>query len=172
MRNESVIEDVDPRKPIDAVLKLVITDKKTPGHHTNLRKCLDRAKEKGVRLRRDKSTIFENQVNWFGRVFWDTGASASPDKIDTLSQAGRPTTVEEVRSLLQACTVNAKFTFNHGERRSYSEITAPLQADAGQGGDVQVDRGERGQLPGTDLHDVIMNHPEVFQSQEAHTLCV
>ena len=250
MRREGVIEDVDPREPIDAVLNLVITDKKAPGeirmnvdatpinvgakmtkyhvktaaevrhelegaaffseldmgfgfhqvplstitssnlavfqsheglhrmkrlffgpkassgifhnivlkcfrgvegvttihdnilvygatpaeHHRNLRNCLERAKETGVRLRLDKCTIFENKVNWFGRVFSATGVSASPDKINTICQAGRPDTVEEVRSLLQACAFNAKFTFDHGEGRSYSEITAPLREMLGKEG--------------------------------------
>ena len=31
MRKEGIIEDLDPREPIDAILNLVITDKKMPG---------------------------------------------------------------------------------------------------------------------------------------------
>ena len=31
MRKEGIIENLDPREPIDAILNLVITDKKTPG---------------------------------------------------------------------------------------------------------------------------------------------
>ena len=253
MRREGVIEDVDPREPIDAVLNLVITDKKAPGeirmnvdatpinvgakmtkyhvktaaevrhelegaayfseldmgfgfhqiplstitstklavfqsheglhrmkrlffgpkassgifhnivqgcfrgvegvttihdnilvygatpaqHHTNLSNCLQRAKERGVRLKLEKSTIFENKVNWFGRVFSATGVSASPDKINNICQAGRPDTVEEVRSLLQACAFNAKFAFDHSEGRSYSEITAPLREMLGKEGNYK-----------------------------------
>ena len=67
-------------------------------------------------------------------MFSATGVSASPDKINTICQAGRPDTVEEVRSLLQACAFNAKFTFDHGEGRSYSEITAPLREMLGKEG--------------------------------------
>ena len=84
-------------------------------HHTNLRNCLRRAKETGVRLKLEKSTIFENKVDWFGRVFSSTGVSASPDKINKIAQAGRPDKVEEVRSLLQACSFNAKLFLTTGK---------------------------------------------------------
>jgi hypothetical protein len=102
-------------------------------HHENLKNCLQRAKETGVRLRLDKSTIFENQVDWFGRVFSATGVSASPGKIENIVKAGRPESVEEVRSLLQACSYNARFAFDHSESRSYTEITAPLREMLGSG---------------------------------------
>ena len=58
---------------------------------------------------------------------WGNGVSESPEKIDNIIQEGRPDNVEEVRSLLQACTYNAKFAFNHKEGGNYSDITAPLR---------------------------------------------
>jgi hypothetical protein len=96
-------------------------------HHTNLKNMLERAQQKGIRLKLGKSTIFENKVDWFGRVFSATGVSASPDKIKAIIEAGRPESTEDVRSLLQACGYNAKFTFDHDEKDTYSEITAPLR---------------------------------------------
>ena len=50
-------------------------------HNTNLRNCLRRAKETDMRLKLEKSTIFENKVDWFRRVFSSTRVSASGDKI-------------------------------------------------------------------------------------------
>ena len=82
-------------------------------HHENLKNCLQKAKERGVRLRIDKSTIYKNLVHWLGRVLSDTRGSASTEKIETICKSGRPETVEEVRSLMQACSYNAKFTFDH-----------------------------------------------------------
>ena len=67
---------------------------------------------------------FKKKVNRFRMVFSSSGVSASPDKINNMARAGRPDTVEEVRSLLQACSFNTKFTLDHGEGRSYNEITA------------------------------------------------
>ena len=48
-------------------------------------------------------------MKWFGQVYLAAGVSADPDKIDHLVQAGRPETIEEVRSLLQAATYNTKY---------------------------------------------------------------
>ena len=84
-------------------------------HHTNLRNCLRRAKKTGMRLKMEKSTIFVNIVDWFERVFSSTRVSASPDKINNIAQAGRPDTMEEVRSLLQACSFNAKLFLTTGK---------------------------------------------------------
>ena len=53
-----------------------------------------------MRLKLDKSTIYENQANWFDRMFSATRVPASPEKIKPICQAKRPDTVEEVRSLM------------------------------------------------------------------------
>lgn len=55
------------------------------------------------------------------------GVSADPDKIQHIDQAGRPKTIEDVRSLLQAVAYNAKYSFNHLEDKSHEEVTAPLR---------------------------------------------
>ena len=52
--------------------------------------------------------------------------SADPDKIQHIIQAGRPDTVEDVRSLLQAAAYNARFAFDHKGNESYEEVTKPL----------------------------------------------
>ena len=71
-----------------------------------------------------RANIFKIKVNWFRRMFQSTSATASPDKINNIAQ--------EMRSLLQACYFNAKFTFDHKEGRSYNEITAPLREMLGK----------------------------------------
>ena len=45
--------------------------------------------------------------------------SADPDKIDHIVPAGRPETIEDVRSLLQAAAYNAKYGFNHHHSSTY-----------------------------------------------------
>ena len=69
-------------------------------------------------LKLKKSNIFQTKDKWFGRVFSSTGVSASPDNINIIAQAGGPNTMEEVRSLLQTCYFNVKFTFNRCQGRS------------------------------------------------------
>ena len=96
-------------------------------HNVNLRACLTRAEETGVRLKLGKSTFCSPEVKWFGRVFSNQGYSADPDKLAAIVEAGRPTSIEDMRSFLQACSYNAKFTFDHSQPQTYQEITAPLR---------------------------------------------
>ena len=55
------------------------------------------------------------------------GVSANPDKIHHIVQPGRPETIKEVRSLLQAAAYNAKYGFDHHKTKTYKEVTAPLR---------------------------------------------
>ena len=96
-------------------------------HNKNLVATLERAKEKGVTLKLSKSTICEAEVKWFGWVFLGAGVSADPNKSQHIVQAGRPETIENMRSLLQAAAYNAKYGFDHWEDKSYMEVTAPLR---------------------------------------------
>ena len=96
-------------------------------HNTNLEACLDRAERMGVRLKLSKSTFCSPEVKWFGRVFSNTGYSADPDKIKLIVESGRPNSIEDIRSFLQACSYNAKFAFDHRQPQTYQEITAPLR---------------------------------------------
>ena len=66
-------------------------------------------------------------MKWFGRIFSGAGVSADPDKIQRIVQEGRPETIENVRSLLQAAAYNAKYGCDHKEDKSYEEVTAPLR---------------------------------------------
>ena len=98
-----------------------------PEHNTNLRATLERAKEKGITFKLSKTTFCVPEVKWFGRIFSGSGVSADPDKIHTIVKAGRPNSIEEVKSLLQAAAYNAKFAFDHQESETYEEVTAPLR---------------------------------------------
>ena len=96
-------------------------------HNRNMVAMLERAKKKGVTSKLAKLTISEPEVKWFGRIFSGAGVSADPDKIQHIVQAGRPQTIEDVRSLLQAAAYNAKYGFDHKEDKSYEEVTDPLR---------------------------------------------
>ena len=95
-------------------------------HNKNMAAIRERAKTKDATPKPSKSTTCEPEVKWFGRVFSGSGASADPDKIQHIVQAGKPETIEDVRSLLQAAAHNAKYGFNHKEDQSYEEVTGPL----------------------------------------------
>ena len=46
-------------------------------------------------------------------MFSEAGISADPEKIKNLISVGRPETIEDIRSFLQAASYNAKFAFDH-----------------------------------------------------------
>ena len=109
-------------------------------HRNNLRATLERCREKGITLKLAKSTFGKTRVKWFGRVFSADGVSADPAKIKIIQTAGRPTTTDEVRSLIQAAAYNAKFTFDHKKGASYEETTAPLRELLVKGARFKWDR--------------------------------
>ena len=100
----------------------------------------------------DKSTFCAPEVKWFGRLFTAAGVSADPDKLAHIITAGRPTSLEDVRSLIQAASYNAKFAFDHGEDVTYEEVTAPLRQLMAKGARFDWTE-ERTKLPETDKDD-------------------
>ena len=97
-------------------------------HLSNLKGCLGRLKQKQVALKMKKSTFCMSRVKWFGRIFTSSGVTVDPEKLQHIIEAGRPTSTEDVCSLLMACQFNAKFTFDNTEVPfSYEVITAPLR---------------------------------------------
>ena len=67
------------------------------------------------------------RMKWFGRIFTGHGVTADPDKHNLIKEAGPPTSIEDVRSLLMACQFNAKFSFDSVPGASYEDITFPLR---------------------------------------------
>ena len=96
-------------------------------HFQNLQNTLKRCKEMGITLKLSKSTFGMPRIKWFGRVFTSNGVTADPDKVDRIVDAGRPQSVEEIRSFLMACQYNAKFAFDNHGLGSYEEVTKPLR---------------------------------------------
>ena len=97
-------------------------------HARNLRACLERCAERGITLKLPKCNFGQTEIEWFGRVFSAHGVSADPNKVKAIIEAGRPTNLEDIRSLLQACQYNAKFLFDSGEiNDSYEDVTKPLR---------------------------------------------
>ena len=99
-------------------------------HNRNLSATLERAREMGVTFKLSKSTFCQREVRWFGRVFSQTGVLADPDKITKMVTAGRPESLEDVSSFLQAASYNVRFTFKEG--KTYKEATALLKELLGE----------------------------------------
>ena len=67
---------------------------------------------------------YSSTRHWFGRIFSATGMSVDPAKITAIVEASRPTSVEEVRSLIQAAAYNAKFMFDHTKGKGGQDLGA------------------------------------------------
>ena len=98
----------------------------TADHYENLKNCLERCKEMGIILKPSKSKFCMSRMKWFGRIFTGHGVTADPEKHNSIKEAGPPTSIEDVCSLLMACQFNAKFSFD-SEPESYEDITFPLR---------------------------------------------
>ena len=99
---------------------------KTPAEHVkNLEACLQRLKERGLTLRKEKCNFGKREITWFGWTFTSSGMSADQRKVEAIKQAGRPESTDDVKSFLQACQYNAKFMF--ATQHAYSQVTWPLR---------------------------------------------
>ena len=94
-------------------------------HAKNLEACLQRLKEKGLTLRKEKCNFGKREITWFGWTFTASGMSADQKKVEAIKQAGRPESTDDVKSFLQACQYNAKFMF--GTKHAYAQVTWPLR---------------------------------------------
>ena len=98
-------------------------------HYENLKACLERCAENGIILKSSKTNTCLNKIKWFGRTFTSEGVTADKDKINAISEEGRPENIEDVRSFLMACQYNAKFLFDSPDIcESYEQVTSPLRA--------------------------------------------
>ena len=111
---------------------------KTPQEHeTNLAFCLARIREKGLALCSSKRTFSATSVSWFGYIFGAAGMSADPTKIKDITQAGKPTTTEEVKSFCSlASTIQtrqpmSKLAESHSEMEFYFIHFGPIRSCGG-----------------------------------------
>ena len=86
---------------------ILVYGKDAEEHNKHLLRMLERAEQMGIRLKLSKCTFCSNEVRWFGRMFSQAGCSADPEKIELIQEAGKPTSIEDVRSFLKACSYNA-----------------------------------------------------------------
>ena len=106
---------------------ILVYGKNYTDHYANLKTALDRCAEKGIILKLSKSSFALTRIKWFGRDFHSNGVTADTVKIDNIREGGRPSCIEDVRSLLMACQYNAKFVFDNSLNLTYEEVTAPLR---------------------------------------------
>ncbi|MCG7868790.1 MAG: hypothetical protein JAY74_20765, partial [Candidatus Thiodiazotropha taylori] len=93
----------------------------TEEHDQNLRKLLERAREKGVRFNPEKCTIGVHEVPFFGHVISDQGLKADPSKVEAIVNLKPPDCKEKLETLLGMANYMSKFA------PRLADITAPLR---------------------------------------------
>lgn len=90
-------------------------------HDRNLRKLMERAREKGLVFNPTKCHISQRQVSFFGNIYSSSGVSPDPAKVNAIQQIKRPSNVKELQSFLGLVTYLGPYI------PKLSELTAPLR---------------------------------------------
>ena len=90
-------------------------------HDLNLRKVLERLREKGLTLNGDKCQFRMQSLTFFGHDLSAGGIAPSEEKVAALVNARPPQNVSEVRSFVQLAQFSAKFIPN------FAQIADPLR---------------------------------------------
>ena len=96
-------------------------------HEGRLKAVLERFREAGLTLRKDKCKLGQTEVMWFGHLYSRLGMRADPTKAQVIKEWPSPRTVKEVKSLLQTLQYNAVYMAAEEGEKSYVELTAPLR---------------------------------------------
>ena len=78
-------------------------------HDMRLQAALERFRDAGLTLRREKCHFGQQEVKRFGHIFSEEGMSVDPDKVQLIKSWPRPRTVTEVKSFLQTVQFNAVY---------------------------------------------------------------
>lgn len=105
---------------------LVYGDAET--HDQRLRAVLQKFREAGLTLRKEKCHLSQTEVKWFGMIYTEHGMSEDPEKTAVIRNWPAPKTVREVKSFLQTCQFNSVYmAAEEPGEMNYPELTAPLR---------------------------------------------
>ena len=90
-------------------------------HDERLEKVLQRAKERNLKLNRDKCKFRSTQVPYIGHLLTDEGLKADPGKVQAILDMPTPNSTEELLRFLGIITYLQKFVPN------MSQLAAPLR---------------------------------------------
>lgn len=106
---------------------ILITGKDEKEHLHILRQVLERLREYGIRLKREKCRLMRPSVDYLGYRIDKHGLHTMPDKVAAISEAPSPQNVKELRAFLGLVNYYGKFL------RDLSTINQPLNRLLGQG---------------------------------------
>ena len=95
---------------------IVITGKTEEDHLKNLRTVLERIKEHGLRLCKEKFCFFQESIEYLGHVISRQGLHPSKKKVEAIQKIAESTNVTELKSFLGMVVYFAKFLPQLSER--------------------------------------------------------
>ncbi|KAG7294695.1 hypothetical protein JYU34_022957 [Plutella xylostella] len=81
-------------------------------HFETLNKILDRLRDHGLKIKREKCVFFTNEIKFLGYVIDHNGIRADPDKVKPILRMTPPKDVSQLRSFLGMINFYAKFINN------------------------------------------------------------
>ncbi|XP_019085865.1 PREDICTED: uncharacterized protein LOC104750837 [Camelina sativa] len=96
-------------------------------HAKHLRKVLERLREMKLFAKFSKCKFWQREIGFLGHQVLEQGVSADPEKIATIQEWPKPTSVSEVRSFLGLAGYYRKFV------KGFSSIAKPLTRLIGKG---------------------------------------
>ena len=90
-------------------------------HDENLRKVLERSREKGIKLNADKLEVGLTEVHYFGNVLSAEGLKPDPQKVAAIRDMNPPRDKSELETVLGMINFLARFAPN------LSEVTSPMR---------------------------------------------
>ena len=102
---------------------LLIYGRTQSEHNERLQAVLQRLRQIGVTLRKEKCQWNQESVIWFGYKFGPEGMTPDPAKVETIKQLPPPKNTTEVKSFLQMSQYNYMFLFDN--EQTYTDTTAP-----------------------------------------------
>lgn len=90
-------------------------------HDNNLVALLERCREKGIKLNKDKMRLHCRSVKFMGHEITADGMKSDPKKIESITKMPQPTDKQAVQRFLGMATYLSRYIPN------YSEISAPLR---------------------------------------------
>ena len=114
-----MFEDIDGVEVI--VDDILIWGENEKQHDTRLKQVLNRAKQRNLKLNREKSQIKLNQISYIGHILGHDGLKPDPKKVKAIVNMKPPTDKEELQRFLGMMTYLTKFIPN------FSQLAAPLR---------------------------------------------
>ena len=88
---------------------ILVYGKTQKEHDERLKAVLDRIRESGLKLNKDKCFLRETEVKYFGHIVSEHGIKPSPDKIEAIKNMPAPQNVSDLRTLMGMLNYHAKF---------------------------------------------------------------